>query len=333
MIYVNKTIPTTSLATTPTLSNCITSILYTSALHTFTVVSAYAPPKQSHKLQPLCHLLHSRPPSSTHHFLIGMDSDVHHPLWNPTTYSHTHREAEDLIQLMQESGLSLRSQCGVPTFYPPHLNHTNTTIDLLWISPACADWVTSCVTDVSHTHSHLSDHAAILTRIDTPTPVALTQKTYRNRSKLDQPTFEAELGSRLANPLSTLERPATNQASLDHHANLLVQAITAVMDSHVPSRPTSARAKRWWNKATLDPLKLNAQRLRRRFQRHRTKETKTAYLEAASNFRTAIHKAKRGHWRLFLSSLTPSTLFTAASYTTSEWAAPSLAVPDPKQAS
>lgn len=327
MIYVNKHVPTTSLATMPTLSNCITSIQYTLARHTFTVVSAYAPPKQSHKLQPLRQLLQHNPPSRTHHVLIGMDSNVHHPLWNPAAYSHTHREAEALIQLMQESGLCLQSQCGVPTFYPPHLDHANTTIDLMWVSPACADWVTSCVTDVSHTHSHLSDHAAILTRIDTPTPIELTQKHFRNWRTLDSPTFKTDLNTSLATLLPTLDHPALDQASLDHHANLLTHAVTAAMDIHVPRTPLSARAKRWWNKPVLNPLKLTAQRLRRRYQRQRTTETKKAYIEAAQQYQTAIHGEKRQHWQLFLNSLTPTTLFTAALYATTEWTAPSLAVP------
>lgn len=163
LVYANKAIPTTALIPSPTLSNCITAVQYVSADHTFTLVSAYAPPKQAHKLRPLRHLLQHRPPTTNHHLLIGMDSNVHHPLWNPPTYAHSHREAEDLIQLMSESGLTLCSQSGVPTFYPPNLDHANTTIDLTWVSPVCADWVTSCETDVAHAYSHLSDHAAILT--------------------------------------------------------------------------------------------------------------------------------------------------------------------------
>lgn len=73
LVYANKFIPTTALSPTPTLSNCITAVKYTSANHTFTLVSAYAPPKQAHKLWALRHLLNRSPPSPTHHVLIGMD--------------------------------------------------------------------------------------------------------------------------------------------------------------------------------------------------------------------------------------------------------------------
>lgn len=331
IIYVNRRIPTTALATTPTLSNCITAVQYTSGAHTFTLTSAYAPPKQAHKLHPLCRLLQTRPPTLTNHILIGMDCNVHHPLWNPETYSHTHREAEDLISMMAESGLSLSLQCGVPTFYSPNLNHTNTTIDLTWVSPACADWITACETDIAHNHSHLSDHVAILTRIDPPCPVTSRKRTFRNWKRMDQPAFEADLGPRLANLLPTLENPATDQASLDHHTDLLVRELTAVMDTHAPRTPVKATSKRWWNRESLDPLKTKAQQLLRLYQRRRTPSTKQSYIEAAQAFRTAIHDAKRDHWRSFLATLTPSTLFTAASFATADWAAPSLAVPPLRQ--
>lgn len=329
LIYVSKKIPTTALAPTPTVSNCITAVRYTASDHTFTLVSAYAPPKQAHKFLPLRQMLNESQLSSTHHALVGMDSNVHHPLWNPPAYSHSHREADNLIQLMAEAGLSLCSQSGIPTFYPPHLDHANTTIDLTWTSPACTDWVTSCTTDVSHTHSHLSDHAAILTHIDLPTPVNCRPKTFRNWKKFDQEKFKAKLDLQLAPVLPVLQHTATDEASLDYQTGLLVQAVTPVMDELVPRTPMHPQSKRWWDKTTLGPLKAAAQQLRRRYQRQRDKDTKDSYLTAAKAFRTAIHDAKREHWRGFLASLTPSTLFTAASYATSEWAAPSLAVPPP----
>lgn len=256
-----------------------------------------------------------------------MDSNLHHPLWNPPTYTHLHREADDLISMTTVPGLSLRSPSGVPTFYPPHLTHANTMIDLLWASPGCVDWITSCKTDVAHRFSHLSDHAAILTRLDLPTPLPKTQKSYHNWKKLDQAQFKAELSPRLNLLLPTLLNPATNQLSLDHHTDLLHQAVTDVMDLLVPRKAFQANTKRWWDKSTLNPLKAQAQRLRRRVQRHHTETAKKAYIEATQTFRTAIHDTKRAHWRSFLASLTPSTLFTAALYATAEWAAPSAAVP------
>lgn len=67
--------------------------------------------------------------------------------------------------------------------------------------------------------------------------------------------------------------------------------------------------------------------MHRLYQRRRTEDTKKAYLKAARTFREAIHESKHDHWRAFLASLTKSTLFTAAFYTTAEWTSLSLAVP------
>lgn len=46
-----------------------------------------------------------------------MDSNLHHTLWNLAAYTHTHthQEDEELISLMNEPGLLLCSNKGVPT--------------------------------------------------------------------------------------------------------------------------------------------------------------------------------------------------------------------------
>ncbi|KAG0142652.1 hypothetical protein CROQUDRAFT_13537, partial [Cronartium quercuum f. sp. fusiforme G11] len=106
--------------------------------------------------------------SSTHHTLVAMDSNLHHPLWNPPQYQHSHREADRLIRMMAAEGLDLQSEPHVPTFHPSNTSHTSTTIDLLWLSEACMEWAVTCKTDVNHTHSHLSDHAAITTELQIP---------------------------------------------------------------------------------------------------------------------------------------------------------------------
>lgn len=327
LIYVNKLIPTTSLKPFFTSSNCVTALTYTTDSHQFLIVSSYAPPKQHLKLMALRDILTRYQTSPTKHVLIGMDSNLHHPLWNPPAYKHTHREADDLITIMTEAGLSLRSPSGIPTFYPPSLHHANTTIDLFWVSPACFDWVVRCVTDVEHHHSHLSDHAAITSSVRLPTPLTSLVRTARRWKGFDATQFELDLASALTTTHLEVFTTASSQATLDLQVNLLTEAVTASMNKHAPRLEISPGAKRWWDKATLNPLKHNAQRLRRLYQKRRDAPTKTAYIEAAQAYRSGIHAAKRQHWRDFLSSLTPSTLFTASRYATSNFAAPSLAVP------
>lgn len=170
LIYVNRSIPTTALSLVQTNSNCISATRLTLDHHTITLISAYAPPKQAHKLFDLSPLLMT-PTSDTNQVLVAMDCNLHHALWNPPTYTHAHREAEDLFLTMSEEGLDLRSEKGVPTFNPSNTSHANTTVDLLWLSSACHDWATRCQTDTDHAHSHLSNHAAIVTELSLPDPI------------------------------------------------------------------------------------------------------------------------------------------------------------------
>lgn len=327
LIYVNKSIPTTALKPVETFSNCVTAVSYTAGDHTFTLISSYAPPKQSHKLEPLRQLLHRHPSSLTHHVLVGMDSNLHHPLWNPPSYRHTHREAEDLINLMSASGLSLRSQCGIPTFYPANISHAQTTIDLTWASPECLDWVVECKKDKDHTFSHLSDHAGITSSIQPPTSLPTIARTYRNWKKFDPLQFEVDIAARLQEIVLTLRQPALDQECLDNHTALLTTAVTEAINACVPRLPLKPGAKRWWDKAVLNPLKTAAQGSRRVYQRRRDESSRQVYLEASLAYRRGIHEAKQRHWREFLESLTPSTLFTASKYATGAFSNPALTVP------
>ncbi|KAG0141951.1 hypothetical protein CROQUDRAFT_98127 [Cronartium quercuum f. sp. fusiforme G11] len=83
--------------------------------HHLTIISAYAPPKQSQKLNSLPPLLAN---SQHNQVLVRMDSNFHHALWNPPNYLNTHVEADNLIQMMAEAGLELCSEPHIPTFYP-----------------------------------------------------------------------------------------------------------------------------------------------------------------------------------------------------------------------
>lgn len=127
--------------------------------------------------------------------LLGMDSNLHHPTWNPPKYDHSHQASEELILLAATHHLTLRSELGVPTFYATSDCQSNTTIDLVWTNDEAYGLATSCVTDVSFEHSYSSDHAAILTTLDLPDPTnPLTPPIPRlNWKKADEKKLEASL--------------------------------------------------------------------------------------------------------------------------------------------
>ncbi|EGG08976.1 uncharacterized protein MELLADRAFT_61521 [Melampsora larici-populina 98AG31] len=136
--------------------------------------------------------------------LLGMDSDLHHPMWNSLGYAHTHRESEDLISIMNTAGLLLRSKAGVPTFTSNNAQGSQTTVDLQWTSPECYDWATTCVTDTQFKHSHFSDHMAILTELDLPA----------NPLENFKPKPETQLGQ---NPLGKIPRYTEYITLQPHH--------------------------------------------------------------------------------------------------------------------
>ncbi|KAG0145934.1 hypothetical protein CROQUDRAFT_93261 [Cronartium quercuum f. sp. fusiforme G11] len=96
-IYINKRIPTSAYTQVETGSNCIAAVevridLLKTASNltpplTLALISAYAPLKQVSKLDALPPLLKNSP---THQVLVGMDSNLHHPLWNPLNYLNVH---------------------------------------------------------------------------------------------------------------------------------------------------------------------------------------------------------------------------------------------------
>lgn len=328
LIYANKAIPTTAISLVKTHSNCVTATKLLLGEHSITLISSYAPPKQAHKLEDLRPLL--SPPhtlSRTAHVLVAMDCNLHHTLWNPPSYSHTHREAEDLILTMSAAGLDLRSECGVPTFYPPNPNHANTTVDLTWISSHLFDWATLCQTDIDFTHSHLSDHAGIITELSLPGPMPRADRTYRRWKTFDPAGYEEALKHNLTLQAPALSEPPSSQQDLDVQADVLTSAVTAALDTTLPKLALRPNAKRWWDAKTLNPLKTKAQQLRRAAQRQRTHQAIQAYTLASNAYREAIVLAKNSHWHDFLASLSPSTLFTASKYVTSTTSVTSLPVP------
>lgn len=190
-----------------------------------------------------------------------MDCNLHHALWNPPTYSHTHREAEDLILTMGEAGLDLRSEKGIPTFYPANPAHANTTVDLLWLSAACHGWATSCTTEVDHTYSHLSDHAAILTELTLPDPVPVKTPAYRRWKKFAPETFEANLAAALKAHSAGLDCRIASQAELDARLDLLTRLVTQTSDTTLPLTTARPNTKRWWDPDILNPLEAKSQQL------------------------------------------------------------------------
>lgn len=175
--------------------------------------------------------------------LLGIDSNLHHPTWNPPAYHHTTQAAEDLILLAASHHLTLRSELGIPTFYATSDRQTNTTIDLVWTDAAAHNLATPCVTDVLLEHSHSSDHAAIITTLSLPDRRPLTPPApCLNWKKADKSKLKSLLDSTLNN-LINLPSPISNRADLQLYVDQVTLTINSAVQESVPmsSPPSNAR--------------------------------------------------------------------------------------------
>ncbi|KAH9820999.1 hypothetical protein DFH28DRAFT_1079137 [Melampsora americana] len=92
-----------------------------------------------------------------HPVLVETDSSFHHPMWIPLLYSHAHHKADDLLALMNELGLLICWESGVPTFTSSDNQGSQTTVDSQWLTLECYKWVM---------HSHSLEDLAIITELD-----------------------------------------------------------------------------------------------------------------------------------------------------------------------
>lgn len=247
--------------------------------------------------------------------LLGMDSNLHHTLWNPPKYTHCHREVEVLIALMNKAGLLLRSEPGIPTFMSNQSHNCQTTVDLQCHSTECHDWATVCRTEKDFDHSHFSDHAAITTK-DLPTnPLTnIPPRTRLNWSKTDWEGYRSTLTPLLPPILRELANGPLDRG-VDNLAESITVAIEEGISKSTPVLKITQRSKYWWCATTLNPLKGHATNLQPRSQRSGRPEDNVLYQAAQHKYQQACKEAKINHWRTYLSQLSDKDLFTAARYT------------------
>lgn len=313
--YVNKKIQSHFISQSNSQSSLVVAlkIVPSPASSPINLINAYLPPGCDHVSQTLSPAPKLATVGPT---LLGMDSNLHYSTWNPPNYLHTHRLAEDLIHLAAAHHLILRSELGVPTFYVTSDRLTNTTIDLIWVNEEANDLATACTTDTSLKHSYSSDHAAILTTLDLPestTPLP-SSKPKRNWKKMNKDLLATHL-SRSLPPLVHFLQPSSSPDNIDAYVSTVTATLNQAIEAHVPLSSPPPNARRWWDEATLGPMKRKTSALRRKYQRYKSTDNREAYLKAAKSFHLTILKLKHKHRKRYLSELDDKSLFDAARFT------------------
>ncbi|PLW35910.1 hypothetical protein PCANC_17902 [Puccinia coronata f. sp. avenae] len=175
--------------------------------------------------------------------VMGMDSNLHHHSWNPPGYYHVHQTAKSLASL----------------------KGSKTTIDPTWANVLAARRVLLTATT---SDNHGSDHQKLVTCIST-TPATPTYQVVVPRAvELDKTWLRKAVQSRLPQLSPLLLQLPVDEAE----RQLTAHIFDAWQEQGKKTRVNHFRVKRWWDKATLDPLVKTRNKCRRLLVMHPTPE-------------------------------------------------------------
>ncbi|MBW0503836.1 hypothetical protein O181_043551 [Austropuccinia psidii MF-1] len=251
-IYINKQLPSHQIVNHPHDSNLLSGATLMNAskdIPQLTILSLYNPPTTFSGLEVLYQWLQTESTCQTPTFIM-MDSNLHHPLWNPTKYY----QARDLIKACGKKGFHLISPKQCPTFLGSVGRPT--TIDLI-------------ITPPTSTPRTPEKHLLMNLKNLNPTLFLHTLQLNlppRETSPLETPTCSAkDISQKITNALTT---SYTNQGRW------------------VTSNPN--RCKPWWDKEQLNGLVKARNQARQSMLKHQNQSSKEAYYECQQRFKQKI---------------------------------------------
>ncbi|TMI86169.1 MAG: hypothetical protein E6H10_00780 [Bacteroidetes bacterium] len=232
--------------------------------------------------------------------IIAGDFNLHHPLWNPNGYPRHDDEANDLVEMMADFGMSPLVPKGTVT-YP----NAETAIDLVWGNDAVASTLLKC--QIAEDYDHGSDHLPIETAISAQPTIIDVQPAY-NYAETNWEEFKAKLAS----CLPRLETPK-NAANIDNFIQSLIAAITHSIESSTPQKKPCPHSKRWWT-PHLTRLRRAANRARNRYRRTRNNIARIEWRERANEYTNTIAKEKEAKWREYVSNADGKSIWKVKKY-------------------
>ncbi|KJK84818.1 hypothetical protein H633G_11388 [Metarhizium anisopliae BRIP 53284] len=212
------------------------------------------------------------------------DFNLHHEMWGGPNIPKTEAEAEDLVDIMEDYSLTSTLIPGTITYEE---GERQATIDLCLVTVGLADRVIR--SEVDRDFDHDSDHLPVVTSFDLSVK-QLSREPRKNWKSIDEKKFKSVV---LRN-LPPLRRPRTRSA-LDQYAGEIVAALQNAIETAVPQRIWSPKARRGWDEECTRVL-AEAKRLRRLHNLYHTDETWEAYRKARNHKGRVIKKAlRRGH--------------------------------------
>ena len=221
--------------------------------------------------------------------LVGMDSNGHSPLWGPEKVE-LDTVGELVEDVLGEGDLLVVNHCDPPPTFLGDRGQTS-WIDITAASPALAarivDWRVDTSVEVA------SDHRLIMTRIwGKPQKAVVRQRpSWRD---VDWVNFSRHLRGELT--CRALALSCQNPKEIDLTVASLSEALESTIRCCVPIRRLCQYSRPWWT-PELSHLRNIMTRLRRRWMRRGTVQTREEYLRARSLFRRSLREEKREAWR------------------------------------
>ncbi|MBW0492503.1 hypothetical protein O181_032218 [Austropuccinia psidii MF-1] len=312
-IYVKRLIPRHNIMQYPLISNLITAITInfcSISNKSITLLSVYNTPPKFEGLKPLKawltdHSLQSLPT------IIAIDSNLHHPLWNPPSYCHSHPEAKELLKIMEGKSLYLTSPMCIPAFLSRH--GSATTIDHLLENPKARNLITSVHIQLNN---HASDHQPVTTNITLNFQQNLSKLSHISMklSDLNHTKFQEDV-------LHDLQHiPQTTGNLMVEHVNTLINNLTDIIRVNYFHQGkkiniNATKHKPLWDEKTLIPLVKGRNKARKWAFIDKKSEAKNCYQACQLAFKTEIKQLKNEHWHKFLAKSSPNHAFQAYKFT------------------
>ena len=232
--------------------------------------------------------------TGSNHILLG-DFNLHHPLWNDPSRTTQHAGADQLLNIIEESSLSLTLPKGTITW---EARQSFSTIDLVFMSENLTERLEHCMSRPELNQS--SAHIPISTRItlDSEPQTIIERRAWKllNMEKLR----EAE---KQAPPITT----PRSHAEIDAYTVSIQKFLQEVINAAVPWARPSKYAKPFWND-DCSVITKETRRLRRVWTNSRDLSDWLTYTKSNHRKQKVIQKAKRLSFRKEIEKATESSM-------------------------
>ena len=245
-------------------------------------------------------------------YIMMGDFNLHHPYWCGLARPTQHAAADILLDIAQESLLTLATPRGTTTWTA---RGSESTIDLAFISQSLENELIKC--RPRHDIAQSSDHFPIevLLRIQPQLFVSSRRRCWKK-------TDSEKLMKALSNT-DIPNHPLENREQIDARIQEITQAVTNAIESSVPWARPSTQAKDYWSEDCVNAVK-EARHLFYNYLQQGTDTAEQRYKEARNKKIATIRKYKKKYFRAQVAAATSSTEGT---WKIAKWAKTKAGVP------